>query len=53
MTIRTKYNIGDTIEYGGEKHKVVSVHLYESEGKHTERYYVGNHTWITIVKEKK
>lgn len=53
MTIHTKYNIGDTIEYEGEKHKVASIHLYESKNKHTERYYLGNHNWVTIEKSEK
>ena len=52
MTITTKYNIGDVIELGGVKHAIVSVHLYESKDKHTERYYLGNKKWITIGKDK-
>lgn len=54
MTIRTKYNFGDEVNFsGGEKLKVISVHIYESRNKHTERYYFGNGIWKTIVKEAK
>lgn len=48
MTITTKYEIGDTIELDGQSYKIVSVHLYESEQKHTERYYLGNGLWVTL-----
>ena len=51
MTIRTKYDIGDVIEIGGGKHSIVSVHLYESDNSHTERYYLGNAKWLTLGKE--
>lgn len=53
MTILTKYNIGDKITVSNETYTILSVHLYESENKHTERYYLGNEKWITICQETK
>ena len=53
MTIETAYNIGDEIAIGGQIHKIVSIHLYESDNKHTERYYFGDGKWITVVREEK
>lgn len=52
MTIRTKYEIGDEIEINGQKHKILAIHLYESDNTHTERYYIGNHTFITYRDER-
>ena len=53
MTIQTKYNIGDCIMVNGEARKIVSAHIYDSEKKHTERYFIGNHEFITVIREKK
>jgi hypothetical protein len=52
MTIQTKYNIGDFIEIEGERCEILSVHLYESPYVHTERYYLGNQTWVTLKFER-
>lgn len=52
MTLKTLYDIGDTINVDGKKMKIVSVHLYESEEKHTERYYLGKQMWITFHRTK-
>jgi hypothetical protein len=52
MDIQTKYNIGDHIECEGVRYKIRSAHIYESEKKHTERYYLGDKKWITIKFEK-
>ena len=53
MIIETKYNIEDTILLKDKTHTIKSMHIYESENKHTERYYIGNHMWITIVRSEK
>ena len=53
MTIHTKYSIGDFIHFRGKKYKIISVHLYESKNKHTERYYLGNQLWVTLKFEQK
>ena len=53
MTIHTKHEIGDKISVSGKTYSVVSIHLYESKNKHTERYYLGNEKWITICQETK
>ena len=53
MTINTKYNIGDKITVNGRISRILSVHLYESDNKHTERYYLGDGHWITVVKKNK
>ena len=53
MTIQTRYEIGDKILVGGKEYKIISALIYESGSKHTERYYLGNHTWITVCKKSK
>lgn len=53
MTIKTRYDIGDVVIVGGVERKIVSAHIYESDNKHTERYYLGNEEWITIVRKDK
>lgn len=53
MTIQTAYNIGDKISINGVEHKIISAHIYESEQKHTERYYLGDNKWITIIQQSK
>jgi hypothetical protein len=52
MNISTKYDIGDKIEVEGVDYEIISVHLYESAEKHTERYYLGDEKWITLKFEK-
>ena len=52
MTIQTRYNIGDKIEVEGGEYEIISVHLYESENKHTERYYLGDEKWVTLKFER-
>lgn len=52
MTIQTQYNIGDKIIIDGKRYKILSVHLYESNYTHTERYYLGNQKWITLKFER-
>lgn len=52
MTLKTQYNIGDTINLDGQPMKILSIHLYESESTHTERYYLGNQMWITLDRTK-
>lgn len=44
----TLYSIGDYIHLSGKSFKVLAVHIYLSEKKHTERYYLGDKKWITI-----
>ena len=53
MTIKTTYEIGDTIVVYGGGYKIKSIHVYESSNKHTERYYLGNGLWLTLVRERK
>lgn len=53
MTIKTLFEIGDYMEFEGGRYRVQSVHLYKSENVQTERYYLGDHRWITIKKEIK
>ena len=53
MTIKTKYDVGDVVVVEGVERKIISVHIYESDNKHTERYYFGNREWITIVRKGK
>lgn len=48
MTVATKYEIGDKIIVGGYEKTVQSVHIYLSERRQTERYYLGNHQWLTL-----
>lgn len=52
MTITTKYEIGDLINLDGQTYKILAVHLYESENKHTERYYLGNGVWVTLERAR-
>lgn len=52
MTIRTRYNIGDTLTVNGVDYEIISMHIYESEHTHTERYYLGHELWITLEGEK-
>lgn len=53
MTVATKYEIGDKIIVGGYEKTIISVHLYLSEKKQTERYYLGDAEWLTIhIKDK-
>ena len=49
MELKTIYNVGDTIIVDGKKETIISCHLYVSENKHTERYYLGNKKWITLT----
>lgn len=51
MNIKTKHDIGDEIEINGQKYKILAIHLYESDNTHTERYYIGNQTFITYREE--
>lgn len=51
MTISTKYNIGDIITIAGVEYEIMSMHIYESEETHSERYYLGRHRWFTIESE--
>ena len=54
MTIKTTYEVGDVIVVdGGGEYKIKSSHVYESSNKHTERYYLGNGLWLTLVRERK
>ena len=48
MTVSTKYEIGDKIIVGGYEKTIISVHLYLSEKKQTERYYLGDEQWLTL-----
>ena len=48
MTVTTRYNIGDKIVVEGYEKTIKSVHLYLSEQKQTERYYLGDEEWLTI-----
>lgn len=48
MTVKTRFEIGDTIMVNGETEVIISVHLYCSENVLTERYYLGNGKWHTI-----
>ena len=52
MTIKTKYNIGDKIAVDGEDRHILSVHLYVSDKKQTERYYLGNEELVTTHNDK-
>lgn len=52
MIIKTKHEIGDEIEINGQKYNILAIHLYESENTHSERYYVGNQTFITYQEER-
>lgn len=52
MKIDTSYNIGDTLVVDGKKYTIVSMHVYQSKECHTERYYLGSGTWITINKNR-
>ena len=48
MKITTSYNIGDEIKIGCTAKKILAVHLYISDNKHTERYYLGEREWLTL-----
>jgi hypothetical protein len=48
MTVSTKYNIGDKLYINGETREIRGVHIYFSDNKQTERYYLGNQEWLTI-----
>jgi hypothetical protein len=50
MKIETTYNLGDKITIGGCEYKILGMHLYLSERCRTERYYIGNQTWVTVKK---
>lgn len=52
MLIETIRNIGDHLVINGKDHEIISIHLYESKDKHTERYYLGNGTWFTQTFDK-
>jgi hypothetical protein len=52
MKLSTTYDIGDKIEFEGDWREIISVHLYESKYKHTERYYLGKGIWVTLKFEK-
>lgn len=52
MKIETLYDIGDEIiDKNGEKKEVIGVHIWVSDYKQTERYYLGNDTWLTIKRD--
>ena len=54
MTVTTRYNIGDKIVVEGYERTIISVHLYLSEKKQTERYYLGDGQWLTLhIKDKR
>ena len=53
MNISTKYNIGDRVVFQGKEYEILSMHIYESDKVHTERYYLGNSLWITIERVDK
>ena len=48
MTIKTFADVGEYICINGQQKKVLGIHIYESRGKHTERYYFGNGEWATF-----
>lgn len=53
MTLETLYNIGDKItDEHGEEREIVGVHIWVSNHKQTERYFVGNDTWITVKRSE-
>lgn len=49
MEVKTKFEIGDVL-FGK---RIISVHIYKSEKKETERYYLGNAEWVTLNKGDK
>ena len=49
MTVDVLYNIGDEItDMNGEKMEIKGVHIWVSDHRQTERYYLGDETWLTI-----
>lgn len=48
MTIRTLYSIGDQVVINNDTYTIVSMHIYVSENKLTQRLYLGNHFWFTL-----
>lgn len=48
MTVKTQYEIGDKLTINGERYKIRAVHIYVSNEKQTERYYLGDAKWLTI-----
>lgn len=51
MTTSTLYEIDEHITVNGENKRIISVHIYISPKKHTERYYFGNGEWLTIKRD--
>ena len=52
MKLNTCYNVGDFLEFNGKQMKIISIHLYESEFCHTERYYLGYGKRITLERRR-
>lgn len=48
MEIKTLMNIGDNVFFEGRVHKIIGIHIYVSNEKQTERYYLGEEKWLTI-----